>query len=185
MTQCFLFYTTQIVNQHIIDVSLIRTPISNKTFTSLKIFSSYFLSCSLQVWGQSFYQLMYHKYIVTQFNCLTLNSSWVCITVLNSPNPSRVYIRLCKHRKKGFYCFYKITLPRKKTQKPSVIALIKTEILTSPKVLYTKPCTHNQFSFCKKLLSKIWTLAKKFDTTCLLRFPKFQPTKEWVNKVTL
>ena len=33
----------------------------------------------------------------------------VCITVKNSPNPSSVYIRLCKHRKKVFYCFYKIT----------------------------------------------------------------------------
>ena len=31
-------------------------------------------------------------------------------TVENSPNPSNVYIRLCKHRKKVFYCFYKIFL---------------------------------------------------------------------------
>ena len=37
----------------------------------------------------------------------------VCITVENSPNTSSVYIRLCKHSKKIFYCFYKITLPRK------------------------------------------------------------------------
>ena len=28
------------------------------------------------------------------------SSSRVCITVSNSPNPSRVYIRLCKHRKR-------------------------------------------------------------------------------------
>ena len=33
-----------------------------------------------------------------------LNTSRVCITVSNSPNPSSVYIRLCKHRKKVFYC---------------------------------------------------------------------------------
>ena len=33
----------------------------------------------------------------------------VCITVENSPNPSSVYIRLCKHQKKVFYCFYEIT----------------------------------------------------------------------------
>ena len=44
--------------------------------------------------------------------------------------------------------------------------MIKTEILTSPKVLYTKSCT--------RIMS---ALAK--------RFSKFQPTKEWVNKVTL
>ena len=31
------------------------------------------------------------------------------MTVENSPNPSSVYIRLCKHRKKVSYCFYKIT----------------------------------------------------------------------------
>ena len=31
-----------------------------------------------------------------------------CTTVENSSNPSSVYIRLCKHRKKVFYCFYEI-----------------------------------------------------------------------------
>ena len=36
--------------------------------------------------------------------------SRVCITVENSPNPSSGYIRLCKHRKKVFYRFYKIFL---------------------------------------------------------------------------
>ena len=36
-----------------------------------------------------------------------------CITVENSPNVSSVYIRLCEHREKVFYCFYKITFPRK------------------------------------------------------------------------
>ena len=40
--------------------------------------------------------------------------SRVCITVENSPNPSSVYIRQCKHRKKVFYYFYKITFLRKK-----------------------------------------------------------------------
>ena len=39
------------------------------------------------------------------------NEWWsrVCITVENSPNPSSIYIRLCKHRKKVSYCFYKKT----------------------------------------------------------------------------
>ena len=46
-------------------------------------------------------------------------------------------------------------LYREKTQKLFVMVLIKTEILTSPKVLYMKSCTHNQFLFCKKMLSKI------------------------------
>ena len=41
--------------------------------------------------------------------CKPETKSRVCITVENSPNPSSVYIRLCKHRKKVFYCFYKIT----------------------------------------------------------------------------
>ena len=41
--------------------------------------------------------------------CKPETKSRVCITVENSPNPSRVYIRLCKHRKKVFYCFYRIT----------------------------------------------------------------------------
>ena len=56
-----------------------------------------------------------------------------------------IYIRLCKHRKKVFYCFYKITFPRKK-RKTLCMALIKREILTSRKILSTKSCTRNQFS---------------------------------------
>ena len=32
--------------------------------------------------------------------CKSETTSRVCITVSNSPNPSSVYIRLCKHRKK-------------------------------------------------------------------------------------
>ena len=53
----------------------------------------------------------------------------------DSPNPSSVYIRLCKHRKKVFYCFYKITFPRKKNSLFRL--LIKREILTSREVLYS------------------------------------------------
>ena len=45
--------------------------------------------------------------------CKPETKSRVCITVENSPNASSVYIRLCKHRKKVFYCFYKINFPRK------------------------------------------------------------------------
>ena len=80
--------------------------------------------------------------------------SRVCITVENSPNPSSVYIRLCKHRKKVFYCFYKKNFP-KKNAKLFVMELIKREILTSRKVVYTKAFTCNQSLFCKKMLSKI------------------------------
>ena len=42
--------------------------------------------------------------------CKPETKSRVCKTVENSPNPSSVYIRLCKHRKEVFYCFYKIFL---------------------------------------------------------------------------
>ena len=64
-------------------------------------------------------------------------SNSICITVRNSPNLSSVYIRLCKHRKKVFYCFYKITFPRKK--KNSLFRLLaKREILSGREVLYRK-----------------------------------------------
>ena len=86
--------------------------------------------------------------------CKPETKSRVRITVENSPNPSRVYIRLCKHRKKVFYCFYSITFPRKK-RKTLWMALIKREILTSRKILSTKSCTRNRFLFCKKMLCKI------------------------------
>ena len=66
--------------------------------------------------------------------CKPSTSSRICITVTNSPNPLSVYIRLCKHRKNVFCCFYKITFPRKK--KNSLFRLlIKREILTSREVL--------------------------------------------------
>ena len=62
------------------------------------------------------------------------------------PNPSSVYIRLCKHRKKVFYRFYRITLFR---------LLIKREILTSREVLYTKLNVRVISScFAIKMLSK-------------------------------
>ena len=74
--------------------------------------------------------------------------------VENSPIALSVYIRLCKHRKKVFYCFCKIIFPREK-RKTLCMALIKREILTSRKILSTKSCTRNQFLFCKKMLCKI------------------------------
>ena len=97
--------------------------------------------------------------ISPMLNCLKTLDLLIQVTrgqgaVENSPNPSSVYIRLCKHREKVFYCFYKITFLRKNAQL-FVMAMIKREILTSRKVLYTKSCTRNQFLFCKKMLSKI------------------------------
>ena len=58
------------------------------------------------------------------------------------------------HRKKAFYCFYKITFPRKK--KNSLFRLlIKREILTSREVLYTKLNVRVISScFAIKMLSK-------------------------------
>ena len=44
-----------------------------------------------------------------------------------------------------------------KRRKTLCMALIKREILTSRKVLSTKPCARNQFLFCKKMLSKTRT----------------------------
>ena len=75
--------------------------------------------------------------------CKHETKSRVCITVENSPNTSSVYIRLCKQRKKVFYCFYKINFPRKNAKLFVYMALIKREIPTSRKVLSAKSCTRN------------------------------------------
>ena len=77
-------------------------------------------------------------------------NSW---QLCKAENPSSVYIRLCKHRKKVFYCFYKINFP-KKNAKLFIMALIKRKILTSRKVLYTKSWTHDQFCFSKRCFPK-------------------------------
>ena len=72
------------------------------------------------------------------------------VTIENSPTPSSVYIRLCINSKKVFYCVYKNNFPDKKKQNSLFMALIKREILTSHKGLYTKFCRGNQFLFRKK-----------------------------------
>ena len=111
----------------------------------------------------------------------------------NFPNPSSVYIRLCKHRKNVFCCFYKITFPWKK--KNSLFRfLIKREILTTREVLSKKANVRVIISrFAIKLLSKKGfsrlkcqlKRKKNIGTACLKRFSKFHPTREWVNKVNL
>ena len=82
--------------------------------------------------------------------CKPSTSSRFCVTVENSPNPWSVYIRLCKHRKKVFYCFYKITFPRKKCKTILFKPLIKIEIVTSREVLHTKIVRVISLCFPKK-----------------------------------
>ena len=70
------------------------------------------------------------------------------------------------------------------------MALIKREIFTSRKIVYTKACTRNQFLFCRKMLSKIRYFSRlkrqrKQKLTQLACKDVPRPTKEWVNKVNL
>ena len=55
------------------------------------------------------------------------------MTVENSRNPSSVYIRLCKHRKKVFYCFYKIFLKTNPQMKGNFVynCLIQKDFLNT------------------------------------------------------
>ena len=66
-----------------------------------------------------------------------------------------LYIRICKQRKKVFYCFYKISFPEKKSKTLFFKILIKTQILTSREVLYTKLVRVISPYFSTKRLSKI------------------------------
>ena len=92
---------------------------------------------------------MYREYFMESAELGEFKTVMKSVIVENSPNPSSVYNRLCKYRKKVFYCFNKLTFPRKNA-KQFVMSLIKRESLTSRQVLYTKSCTHNQFLSCKK-----------------------------------
>ena len=58
-------------------------------------------------------------------------------------------------QEKKILLLLKNNFTEKKTQKLFIMALIKAEIRTGPKVLYAKSCTRHQFLFCKKMLSKI------------------------------
>ena len=81
----------------------------------------------------------------------------LCITVENSPNPSRVYIRLCKHRKKVFYCFYKIFLKDNSTNEGKCWFfhfLIETDFLDTrsyflPTNQNARLTIHNQSKFVR------------------------------------
>ena len=75
------------------------------------------------------------------------------------------------------------------------MALIKREILTSREVVYTTQRLARVISslFCKKEVFqrtdfsrlKCQLKRKKLTKHVLERFCKFQPTREWVNKVNL
>ena len=80
------------------------------------------------------------------------------ITVKNSPNPSRVYIRLCKHRKKAFYCFYKIAFPRKNAKLFVMAKPIKDE--TRSRSCFAKDAFQNTD------FSRLTYQLEKIDTAC-------------------
>ena len=86
-----------------------------------------------------------------------------------------LYQDMQTQEKKVFYCFYKITFPRKKSKTLLFIELvIKRQILTSRDVLYTKLVRIISLCFAKKMLSKIRFFSrlkcqlkrKKIDTAC-------------------
>ena len=105
------------------------------------------------------------------------------------PNPSSVYIRLCKHRKKVFYCFYKITLPRKNAN-----SLLRSWL--KGKVL---PVAKSYTQSLARVISSCFAKRRFPETTdfsplkCQLKQKKDWHTffvttfqlKEWVNKVNL
>ena len=120
---------------------------------------------------------------------------------MNSPNPSSVYIRLCrKHKKKVFYCFYKnqwITFPRKNSL---LWHWLKEKFLPD-----AKSCTQSLARIISSCIAKRSTI-QNTDFSCLKcqlkwkkwhtffetiivvlgkLFSKFQLTEESVNKVNL
>ena len=96
------------------------------------------------------------------------------------PSPSFVYIRLCKRRKKVFYCFYKITFRRKK-KNPLFRLLIKREILTSREIWYTK-LNVSLISSCfavKMLSKKIFQVSSDEVVGKLSKFVEFSTQKHF------
>ena len=61
--------------------------------------------------------------------CKASTWSWVCITVSNSPNPSRVYIRLCKHGKR--FLLLKSLPPRRSPEQFNWTNYIASAIIKS------------------------------------------------------
>ena len=75
-------------------------------------------------------------------NCREFSQSLLCL------------YQAMQTQEKSFLLLLQNNFP-KKNAKLFLMELIKREILTSHKVVYTKAFTCNQFLFCKKMLSKI------------------------------
>ena len=79
--------------------------------------------------------------------------------------PSRVYIRLSKHRKKVFYCFYKITFPQKNA-KLFVWHWLKEKFLPVAKSCPRSLARVISFQICACVISA--RKAKQLDATAML-----------------
>ena len=121
--------------------------------------------------------------------CKPSSSSGACITVENSPNPSSIYTKLCKYRKKVFSCICKLTLPRKNSN-CLLWHWLKDKFLPVARSCTRTACSRHQFLVCKK---RCFKKKEFFLLKCQLKRKKeltqyvckFQPTREWVNKVNL
>ena len=95
-------------------------------------------------------------------------------------------------QEKVFYCFYRITFPRKKAKLSCLELWLKEKFLPVAKsctrslhalsvlVLQKKAFQNTRFSRLKCQLK--WKIN---NTACFQRFYKIQPTRKWVNKVNL
>ena len=112
----------------------------------------------------------------------------VCITVKDSPNLSHVYIRICKHRKKVFYCFYKTTFPRKKAKLSCLEHWLKEKFLPVAKSCTQSLYVQSVFVLQKRCFPKygffslkMSAQAKKNWHSMLLKIFQVSTDKEWVN----
>ena len=100
--------------------------------------------------------------------CKAETKSKVCITVENSPNPSRVYTDQVKQTQEESFLLLLYNKFREKNAKLFVMALIKREILTSRKVLHSKSVLALQ-----KVRKNVSLREKKLTQLVCIHFPSF------------
>ena len=94
-------------------------------------------------------------------------------------------------QEKVFYCFYRMTFPRKKAKLSCLELWLKEKFLP-----VAKSCTRSLHALSVLVVQKksfpkyaFFTLKMstqvKNNTACFQRFYKIQPTRKWVNKVNL
>ena len=138
---------------------IIREPRSGCERARLKLFSIQSIVSSFVGVTDSRHTLVFEK--IGEMNsrqlCKPSTSSRVCIAVSNSPNPSRVYNRLCKHRKRFLLLKYSRRMVKQLTSRDPFLLINSAKSTIVPGHRFSRYTVQHSFMFLNFALEKIPT----------------------------